>query len=176
MKWYDKLFGWLYAGGETSLFIKGALVFLVGPFDDKMKGLVIFILIDLVLGINAAKKLMIFTWRELAIKMQKKLIVYACWIIMFNILDKILGLPGAARNAIILVLIAMELFSASKNTAKMGYGRLAKIMEGLYLTFMQGTGIPMDEINAEREKERIKEEEKQEPKEEDEGGKRGGLS
>lgn len=175
MKWYDKLFGWLYAGGETSLFIKGALVFLIGPFDEKMKGLIIFIFIDLVLGINAAKKLMIFTWRELAVKMQKKLIVYACWIVMFNILDKILGLPGAARNAIILVLIAMELFSASKNTAKMGYGRLAKIMENLYLTFMQGTGIPMDEINAERQKEEEKKEKPEETKE-DEGGKRGGLS
>lgn len=175
MKWYDKIFGWLYAGGETSLFIKGALVFLIGPFDDKMKGLVIFILIDLVLGINAAKKLMIFTWRDLAIKMQKKLIVYACWIVMFNILDKILGLPGAARNAIILVLIAMEFFSASKNTAKMGYGRLARIMESLYLTFMQGTGIPMDEIKAERDKENEQEEKPKEEKE-DEGGKRGGLS
>lgn len=175
VKWFQNTYM-----NETTLFLKGAVVFLVGPFDDKLKGLAVIVIIDLILGINAAMRLHIFTWRELVVKMQKKILIYGCWIIMFNILDKVLGLPGAARSAMIFLLIGMEFVSATKNTARMGYGKLAKLMEGIYLSFMQGSGIPMEEIMAERDKE----EEKKKldaskgdvDKEKDEGGKRGGLS
>jgi len=112
--------------------------------------------------------------------MQKKIIVYGCWVVMFNIIDKVLGLPGAARNAVIFLLIGMEFVSATKNTARIGYNRLSRLMEGIYLTFMQGSGIPMEEIMAEREKEEAEEKEKalqgDTEKKKDEGGKRGGLS
>lgn len=172
---------WLHSAyvNDTMLFFKGAIVFLIGPFDEKLKGLAVIILVDLILGINAAIRLQVFTWKELFIKMQKKIIVYGCWVVMFNIIDKVLGLPGAARNAVIFLLIGMEFVSATKNTARIGYNRLSRLMEGIYLTFMQGSGIPMEEIIAEREKEEAEKKEKEaqgDNKKKDEGGKRGGLS
>lgn len=62
--------------------------------------------------------------------------------------------------------------SAAKNTGKLGYGKLSKVLEGIYLNFMQGTGIPMDEILEERKRQESDEEKDQK----DEGGKRGGDS
>lgn len=171
MKTMEKWFGYL-AGSDSFLFLKGAVVFLIGPMDDKLKGLAVVILVDLLLGINAAVKLRLFSWGELMVKMQKKVVVYGCWIVFFNAIDKALGLPSSGRNAIILVLIGMEFVSAAKNTGKLGYGRLAKVLEGVYLSFMQGTGIPMDEIMAERENDRKKQEEDKK----DEGDRRGGES
>jgi len=43
---------WLHSAyvNDTMLFFKGAIVFLIGPFDEKLKGLAVIILVDLILG------------------------------------------------------------------------------------------------------------------------------
>lgn len=171
MKAMEKWLGYL-AGSDSLLFLKGALVFLIGPMDEKLTGLFVVFIVDLALGINAAMKLKVFGWGELVFKIQKKMLVYGCWIVFFNAIDKALGLPSSGRNAIIFVLIGMEFVSAAKNTGKLGYGKLSKVLEGIYLNFMQGTGIPMDEILEERKRQESDEEKDQK----DEGGKRGGDS
>ena len=171
MKAMEKWLGYL-AESESLLFLKGAIVFLIGPMDEKLTALLVVFVVDLALGTNAARRLKVFGWGELVLKLQKKMLVYGCWIVFFNAIDKALGLPSSGRNAIIFVLIGMEFVSAAKNTGKLGHGRLAKILEGIYLNFMQGAGIPMDEILEERKNQESDEEKDQK----DEGGKRGGES
>jgi phage-related holin len=118
--------------GESLLFFKGALLFLIGPLNAQLSYVALAIFIDLMFGMRVAKKERTFSWSMFGSKVGNKLLVYGAWVSMFNALDMVAGLPNTARNAVILVLISMEIFSASKNTAKLGYGKLASLMENIY--------------------------------------------
>lgn len=118
--------------GEALLFMKGALLFLIGPFNAQVYYVCVAIFIDLVFGMKVAAKEKVFSWRVFAGKVSNKILVYGAWIAMFNALDMVIGLPSTARNGVILLLISMEIISASKNTAKLGYGRLAELLENMY--------------------------------------------
>lgn len=119
--------------GESFLFFKGALLFLIGPLNAQLSYVAIAIAIDLMFGMRVAKKERTFSWGVFSGKVSNKLLVYGAWVAMFNALDMAIGLPNTARTAVIVVLIGMEITSASKNTAKLGYGRLASLMENIYL-------------------------------------------
>lgn len=119
--------------GESLVFLKGALLFLIGPLNAQLSYVAIAIAIDLMFGMRVAKKEKTFSWVVFTRKVSNKLLVYGAWIAMFNALDMAIGLPNTARTAVIVVLIGMEITSASKNTAKLGYGRLANLMENIYL-------------------------------------------
>lgn len=56
---------------------------------------------------------------------------------MFHAFDMIAGLPNSARWAVVVMLAGMELVSAAKNTAKLGHGKLADALEGVYLALMK---------------------------------------
>jgi phage-related holin len=118
--------------GETLLILKGGLLFLIGPLNAQLAYVAVVIFIDLLFGMRVAAKEKVFSWRVLGSKVSNKLLIYGAWIAMFNALDMAIGLPNTARNAVILILISMEIFSASKNTAKLGYGKLASLMENVY--------------------------------------------
>src|SRR5437763_9947672 len=119
---------------DPFVFIKGILIFLIGPLNLQLSYLLIAISIDLVFGIQVARKEKTFTWKLLLQKVRSKFIVYALWISMFHAFDMIAGLPNSARWAVVVMLAGMELMSAAKNTAKLGHSRLADALEALYLT------------------------------------------
>lgn len=125
--------------GETLLFLKGALLFLIGPLNAQLSYVVVAIFIDLMFGMRVAKKEKTFSWSLFSTKVSNKLLVYGAWVAMFNAVDMAAGLPSTARTAVIVVLIGMEITSASKNTAKLGYGRLARLMENIYLMITKDT-------------------------------------
>lgn len=56
---------------------------------------------------------------------------------MFHAFDMVAGLPDTARWALVVMFAGMELVSAAKNTAKLGHGKLADALEGLYLALMR---------------------------------------
>lgn len=118
--------------GESMLLMKGSLLFLIGPLNAQLSYVVLAIVIDLLFGMRVAAKEKVFSWSVFTGKVGNKIFVYTAWISLFNALDMVAGLPNTARNAVILVLISMEIFSASKNTAKLGYGKLASLMENVY--------------------------------------------
>lgn len=122
---------------ELSLFVKGAFIFLLGPLNLQLAYLSLAVVIDLVFGIQVARKEKTFSWNLLFSKVQKKIFIYALWISMFHAFDMIAGLPNSARWAVVVMLAGMELVSAAKNTAKLGHTRLADALEGLYLALMR---------------------------------------
>jgi phage-related holin len=122
---------------EPFLFVKGALIFLLGPLNLQLAYLLLAVGIDLVFGIQVARKEKTFKWSLLFSKVRKKIFIYALWISMFHAFDMIAGLPDTARWAVVVMLAGMELVSAAKNTAKLGHSKLADALEGLYLSLMR---------------------------------------
>ena len=118
--------------GESLLFLKGGLLFLIGPLNAQLYYVFIALGIDLLFGIKVALKNKAFSWKVLSTKVSNKILVYGAWVALFNALDMVAGLPNTARSAVIMLLISMEIISASKNTAKLGYNRLADLLENIY--------------------------------------------
>jgi phage-related holin len=118
--------------GETLLVVKGGLLFLIGPLNAQLSYVAIAILIDLIFGICVAVKKKTFSAKVFTVKVTNKFFVYVAWIAMFHALDMVAGLPSTARNSVLFVLVSMEIVSASKNTAKLGYGKLASMLENVY--------------------------------------------
>lgn len=129
---------------EPFLFFKGALIFLIGPLDMQLAYLALAVGIDLVFGIQVARNEKSFRWSILIEKVQKKLFVYIMWISLFHAFGSILGLPDSSRWSVILLLAGMEVMSAIKNTAKLGHGRLADALEGLYLSLVRIKPAPKE--------------------------------
>jgi phage-related holin len=134
---------------DPFIFLKGALIFLLGPLDLQLAYLLIAVGIDLMFGIQVARKLNTFSWKVLFQKVRAKIIIYALWISMFHAFDMIAGLPNSARWAVVVMLAGMELMSAIKNTAKLGHGRLADALEALYLTLLSRHNINGDQTGDE---------------------------
>lgn len=124
---------------DPFIFIKGIMIFLLGPLNLQLGYLLIAIAIDLCFGIQVARKEKTFTWKLLLQKVRSKFLIYALWIAMFHAFDMIAGLPNSARWAVVVMLAGMELMSAAKNTAKLGHGKLADALEALYLTLLRTT-------------------------------------
>lgn len=122
---------------EPFLFVKGALIFMVGPLNLQLGYLLLAVGIDLVFGIQVARKEKIFSWKILMSKVRRKIFIYAMWISMFHAFDMIAGLPNTARWAVVVMLAGMELVSSAKNTAKLGHNKLADALEGVYLALMK---------------------------------------
>lgn len=118
---------------EPLAWLKGALIFLLGPLNLQIAYLLLAIGIDLVFGIQVAKRDKTFKLSILLQKLRQKVIIYSLWIAMFHAFDMVAGLPDTARYAVIVTLAGMEVMSAIKNTAKLGHGALADGLEGLYL-------------------------------------------
>jgi phage-related holin len=122
---------------EPFVFVKGALIFLLGPLNLQLAYLLLAVGIDLVFGIQVARKDGTFKWGLLFSKVRKKIFIYAMWISMFHAFDMIAGLPDTARWAVVVMLAGMELVSAAKNTAKLGHSKLADALEGVYLALVK---------------------------------------
>jgi phage-related holin len=132
---------------EPFILVKGALVILLGPLNHQLGYLLLAVAIDLVFGIQVAKKEKLFSWRVLFEKIRRKIFIYGGWIAMFHAFDMVAGLPDAARWAVILLLVGMELLSAAKNTAKLGYNKLADALEGVYISLVRTHANPNDPKN-----------------------------
>lgn len=140
--------------GETLLFLKGSLLFLIGPLDAQLMYVGVALLIDLVFGVKVAKKEKTFSWKVFTTKVSNKVLIYVAWIAMFNAMDMVVGLPNTARTSVIVVLMSMEILSASKNTAKLGYGRLAELLENIYFVLSKENPVaPKKEDESEDVKE-----------------------
>lgn len=124
-------------GSDTFLYIKGALVFLIGPLNQQIGYLLLAICIDLVFGIQVARKEKQFSFGLLFTKVRRKLIIYILWITMFHAFDMVTGLPNTARWAVVAMLASMEIFSAIKNTARLGYTKLADGLEQIFLSLLR---------------------------------------
>lgn len=122
---------------EPFIFVKGALIFLLGPLNFQLAYLLLAVGIDLVIGIEVARKEGTFKWSVLFAKVRQKIFVYSLWISMFHAFDMMAGLPDTARWAVVVMLGGMEVLSAAKNTAKLGHGKLADALEGVYLALMR---------------------------------------
>jgi hypothetical protein len=118
---------------EPLVWLKGAIIFIIGPLDLHLSYLLLAVSVDLVFGIQVALKQKDFTWSALISKFGKKLKIYILWMVMFHA-----GLPDTARWSLIVLLTGMEILSAIKNTSKLGYGRLADALENLYLSLLKG--------------------------------------
>lgn len=130
---------------EPLMLIKGILIFLLGPIDLQLAYLLLAIGIDFAFGIQIAVRDKAFKWCILFQKLRQKIIVYTLWIIMFHAFDMVVGLPNSARWAVIVLLAGLEIMSAIKNTARLGYGRLADALEGLYLALAKQQPHHFDE-------------------------------
>jgi len=137
--------------GEVLLFLKGALLFLVGPLNAQLAYMFVAIGIDLFFGIKVASKEKTFSWNTLAVKVGNKVMIYGAWIAMFHVLDMVIGLPSTARNGVILLLISMEIMSASKNTAKLGYGKLATLLENIYFVVSRDNPLALKKEEEDKE-------------------------
>lgn len=127
--------------GDFLIFFKGSLLFLIGPLNAQLGYLMLALLIDVIFGIKVARQNNTFSWNILSRKVGNKIIIYGAWIAMFNALDMVAGLPNTSRTAVIVVLVSMEILSSSKNTARLGYDRLAKLLENVYDLFAKDSPI-----------------------------------
>lgn len=125
--------------GEPLTWLKGALIFLLGPINLQLMYLLLAIGIDLCFGVQIALREKTFKWKILFKKLRQKIVVYAMWISMFHAFDMVAGLPDSARWAVVVMLAGLEILSAIKNTAKLGHNRLAEGLERLYLTLTKST-------------------------------------
>lgn len=123
--------------GEPLIFLKGAIIFILGPINAQLAYLLLAVAIDIVFGVQLAVRQKEFSIKTLFVKVYRKLIVYALWLSMFNAFDMVAGLPNTARWALIVMLVGMELLSAAKNTAKLGHGKLSDAIEHVYLTLIK---------------------------------------
>lgn len=158
---------------EPFVFVKGALLFLLGPLNLQLAYLLLAVAIDLVFGIQVARKEKTFKWSILLQKVRGKIFIYGLWISMFHAFDVIAGLPDSARWAVVVMLAGMELVSAAKNTAKLGHGKLADALEGVYLALMKSQPTLQD---VQPQDEAAATEETPEPEAEQEGGKANGKA
>lgn len=133
---------------EPFLWVKGGLIFLLGPVNLQLAYLFLAICIDLIFGIQIAVRDKAFSWKILFTKLRQKIIVYALWISMFNAFDMVTGLPNSARWAVIAMLVGLEIVSAIKNTARLGHNKLADALEGLYLALTRNQPHQVDENKA----------------------------
>jgi phage-related holin len=131
--------------GEPLLFLKGALVFAIGPLNHQLSYLFLAMVIDLIFGVQVALKNKEFKMNTLVRKFGIKLTTYMLWITMFHAFDMIAGLPDTARWSLIMVLVGLEIVSAIKNTASLGYNRLAEALEKLYLNLVKKGGPANEE-------------------------------
>lgn len=122
---------------EPMIFIKGIIVFLLGPLDLQLTYLFAVIVIDSMFGVQVAKKEKKFTWTLLASKLANKLLGYSLWIMMFHAFDMVAGLPDTSRWALITMLVGLEILSSIKNTAKLGHVKLAMQLEALYMAIVR---------------------------------------
>lgn len=127
---------------EPFFYIKGILVFIIGPLNIQLSYLFLAVGIDLILGIQVSRKNNEFKWSILFSKVRKKLTAYILWIAMFHAFDMIAGLPNSARWAVIMSLAGLEIISATKNTAKLGHDRLADVIESVYLALTKTSVKP----------------------------------
>lgn len=121
-KFLDPMFIWL----------KGALIWLVGDLNYQLGYLLIVIMVDMLFATWAAKKHNEFEWSILLTKLRGKLTVYALWIIAFHAVDKMLNLPNSGRWMVTVALLGAEILSSAKNTAKLGYTHIADALENIY--------------------------------------------
>lgn len=133
---------------EPLSWIKGGLIFLIGPINLQLAYLFLAIGIDLIFGIQIAIRERSFRWRILFSKLSTKLIVYGLWISMFHAFDMVSGLPDSARWTVIVMLAGLEIVSAIKNTARLGHNRLADALENLYFMLTKNQSqLPSSEQN-----------------------------
>jgi phage-related holin len=119
---------------DPLLWVKGGLIFLIGPLNLQITYLLLALGIDLAFGIQIAVRNQTFRWRILFTKLRHKIMIYALWISMFHAFDMVTGLPDSARWAVIVLLAGLEMMSAIKNTARLGHNQLADSLERLYLS------------------------------------------
>lgn len=119
---------------EPFLFLKGSLLFLIGPLDLQLAYLVLAVWIDLIFGVQVAITENKFKWSILFTKVRRKFMIYGLWIAMFHAFDVIAGLPDTARWSVVVMLAGMEVLSAVRNTAALGHSKLAEALESVYLT------------------------------------------
>lgn len=129
---------------EPLVFLKGALVFVLGPLTYHLAYLGMVILVDLFFGIRVAVKEKTFKWKLVFTKVLTKVTTYIAIIVMFHAFDKVTGLPDTARWSVIFILLGTEMVSAIKNTSKLGYGKLADQLENIYLTLTKNKGGSAD--------------------------------
>lgn len=122
---------------EPFTFIKGALVFFIGPLSLQLAYFLIVILIDLFFGIQVARKEKQFSWKILFAKVKKKMIFYSLMIALFHALDMITGLPDTARISVVILLAGMEVLSTIKNTGKLGHQKVSLALEQLYMSLIR---------------------------------------
>ena len=130
---------------EPLIFLKGAIIFLIGPIDLKFAYLGIVMAVDMFLGIQVAIKQKQFKWSVLFKKLRDKIIIYFIWIAMFHAFDKIAGMTDSARLAVVTVLAILEILSAIKNTAQLGYKTIARALEQAYLSLINIVPISTEE-------------------------------
>lgn len=132
---------------EPLLIIKGALIFLIGPLTMQLAYLAVAVGIDLMFGIQVARREKQFKWSSLFDKVRKKIYIYIMWIAMFHAFDMVAGLPNTARWAVVMMLTGLEAFSAIKNTARLGHSKLAEGLEQVYLSIIrpQPTNPPQNQ-------------------------------
>ncbi len=136
--------------GEPWIFLKGALVFILGPLSHQPAYLLVAIVVDLIFGIQVAIKTKTFRRKILFHKFGRKVSTYLLWIVMFHAFDMATGLPDTARWSLISILVGLEITSAIKNTTKLGYGVLAEAISALYLNFTKHKGGSTDEHPTQR--------------------------
>jgi phage-related holin len=118
---------------EPFLLLRGAMVFALGPINHQIYYLALAMVVDLIFGIQVALKEKDFKFSTMINKFGAKVSLYSLWVVLFHAFDKISGLPDTGRWALILMLVGLEIFSAIKNTSKLGYTALADALEKLYL-------------------------------------------
>lgn len=139
-----------YFFSEPLLFLKGAVIFALGPLNHQLSYLALAMVIDLIFGIQVALKEKDFKFSTMVNKFGIKALTYSLWIAMFHAFDMISGLPDTGRWSLILILVGLEIFSAIKNTSKLGYTALAEALEKLYLTLSKPKGGTSDAAKAKK--------------------------
>lgn len=118
---------------------------MLGPIDHQLSYLLLAMVVDLIFGIQVARKNKEFSWQTMFNKFTVKVFTYGLWVSMFHAFDRVAGLPDTARWSLILVLVGLEIVSSIKNTSSLGYSRLADALENLYLNLTKGKGGSADE-------------------------------
>lgn len=133
-----------FFSSEPLLFLKGAVVFAIGPLNHQLSYLALAMVIDLIFGVQVALKEKNFKPMVMVKKFGIKAVTYSLWIAMFHAFDMVAGFPDTARWSLILILVGLEIMSAIKNTSKLGYGVLADALERLYLSLAKQKGGATD--------------------------------
>jgi phage-related holin len=109
--------------------VQSMLILAIGPLTSQVCYIFIVFLLDLLLGVQLARKQNTFSRKYFFQKTIEKVMVYTVWVVLGHSADVIVKLPDILRSIVLVTLLGQELLSALRSTKELGYAGLANSIQ-----------------------------------------------